>query len=71
MLVTAANMFADGPGSISPDLYWLPPDDGDDDEERDLLVRLPCERTDDALRFMPPPAFVELLSSLDPPPESD
>ena len=72
MLVTAANMFADGPGSISPDLYWLPPADADDDDdEGDLLVRLPCERTDDALRFMPPPAFVELLSSLDPPPESD
>ncbi len=66
MLVTAANMFAEGPGSISPDLYWLPPDDHDTE---DLLVRLPCERTDDALRFMPPPAFVALLASLGPAPE--
>jgi hypothetical protein len=63
MLVTAANMFAEGPGSISSDLYWLPPDDH---EGEDLLVRLPCERVDDALRFMPPPEFVELLSSLSP-----
>lgn len=61
MLVTAADMFADGPGSISPDLYWLPPDEHEADA---LLVRLPCERTDDALRFMPPPEFVELLNSL-------
>ena len=68
MLVTAANMFADGPGSISADLYWLPPDDH---EGEDLLVRLPCERVDDALRFMPPPEFVAVLSSLSPPPQKD
>ena len=68
MLVTAANMFADGPGSISADLYWLPPDDH---EGEDLLVRLPCERVDDALRFMPPPEFVKVLNSLDPPPQRD
>lgn len=66
MLVTAANMFAEGPGSISADLYWLPPDE--DDDRTDLLVRLPCERTDDALRFMPPPEFVALLESLGPAP---
>ena len=66
MLVTAANMFAEGPGSISPDLYWLPPDDHDTE---DLLVRLPCERDKDALRFMPPPEFVALLESLGPAPE--
>ncbi len=66
MLVTAANMFADGPGSISADLYWLPPEEHETD---DLLVRLPCERTDDALRFMPPPEFVEVLNSLSPAPE--
>jgi hypothetical protein len=68
MLVTAANMFADGPGSISADLYWLPPDDH---EGEDLLVRLPCERVDDALRFMPPPEFVKVLSSLSPAPVKD
>jgi len=66
MLVTAANMYAEGPGSISPDLYWLPPDDHDTE---DLLVRLPCERVDDALRFMPPPEFLALLESLGPAPE--
>ncbi len=63
MLVTAANMFAEGPGSISSDLYWLPPDDH---EGEDLLVRLPCERVDDALRFTPPPEFARVLSSLSP-----
>lgn len=66
MLVTAANMFAEGPGSISPDLYWLPP--GDHDTE-DVLVHLPCERIDDSLRFMPPPEFVAILESLSPAPE--
>jgi hypothetical protein len=66
MLVTAANMFAEGPGSISPDLYWLPPDDHDTE---DLLVRLPCERDKDSLRFMPPPEFVAILESLGPAPE--
>jgi hypothetical protein len=68
MLVTAANMFADGPGSISADLYWLPPDDH---EGEDLLVRLPCERVDNALRFLPPPEFVEVLNLLAPPPQRD
>jgi hypothetical protein len=66
MLVSAANMYAEGPGSISPELYWLPPDDH---ETEDLLVRLPCERGEDALRFMPPPEFVALLESLGPAPE--
>lgn len=66
MLVTAANMFAEGPGSISSDLYWLPPDDHEQNERDDLLVRLPCERVDDGLRFMPPPEFVEVLNSLSP-----
>ncbi len=65
MLVTAANMFVEGPGSISPDLYWLPPDDH---EGEDLLVRLPCERTDDSLRFMPPPEFIAVLEALGPAP---
>ena len=50
------------------DAQAIPPEDHD---ASDVLVRLPCERTDDALRFMPPPEFVELLNSLDPPPESD
>jgi hypothetical protein len=66
MLVTAANMYAEGPGSISPDLYWLPPDDHDTE---DLLVRLPCERDDDSLRFNPPPEFVAILASLGAAPE--
>ena len=66
MLVTAANMFAEGPGSISPELYWLPPDDHDTE---DLLVRLPCERVDDALRFTPPPEFLAMLEALGPAPQ--
>jgi hypothetical protein len=66
MLVSAANMYAEGPGSISPELYWLPPDDHDTE---DLLVRLPCVRTDEALQFMPPPEFVAVLESLGPAPE--
>ena len=72
MIVTATNMYVDGPGSISSDLYWLPPR-GEDSSLADLehcLVRLPCTITDETLRFMPPESFTRMLSSLQPPAES-
>jgi hypothetical protein len=68
MIVTATNMYVDGPGSISSDLYWLPPrgEDSSLDDLEHCLVRLPCEITDDTLRFMPPAQFARMLSSLEP-----
>jgi hypothetical protein len=68
MIVTATNMYVDGPGSISSDLYWLPPR-GEDSSLADLshrLVRLPCTMQDDTLRFTPPPSFTRLLQALRP-----
>ena len=72
MIVTATNMYVDGPGSISSDLYWLPPrgEDSSLDDLEHCLVRLPCEITDDTLRFMPPPQFARMLSALQPPRQS-
>ena len=72
MIVTATNMYVDGPGSISSDLYWLPPR-GEDSSLEDLehcLVRLPCTITDETLRFMPPASFSRMLSALLPQAES-
>ena len=68
MIVTATNMYVDGPGSISSDLYWLPPrgEDSSLDDLEHCLVRLPCEITDDTLRFVPPPQFARMLASLEP-----
>ncbi|HSO36168.1 MAG TPA: hypothetical protein VLT33_26755 [Labilithrix sp.] len=72
MIVTATNMYVDGPGSISSDLYWLPPrgEDSSLDDLEHSLVRLPCTITDQTLRFLPPPQFTRMLSSLQPPAES-
>ncbi|MBX3191236.1 MAG: hypothetical protein KF819_29835 [Labilithrix sp.] len=65
MIQTTARMHADGPGSISADLYWLRPDTGDEDDVL-TFVRLPCEIEADTLRFRPPAEFVALLDALDP-----
>lgn len=72
IIVTATNMYVDGPGSISSDLYWLPPrgEDSSLDDLEHCLVRLSCEITDDTLCFKPPPQFARMLSSLAPPKES-
>ncbi|MDB4944411.1 MAG: hypothetical protein JWP97_3945 [Labilithrix sp.] len=70
MIVTATNMYVDGPGSISSDLYWLPPR-ADDSSLEDLshsLVRLPCEIHGGTLRFLPPVSFARMLGKLPPGP---
>lgn len=45
-------MFRDGPGSISPNVYWYR--DGE-------MTNLPYETGDNEVRFMPPPEFVTML----------
>jgi hypothetical protein len=52
-------MFRDGPGSISNQLYWW-----QDDE----LTHLPIKPNRKGFDFAPPDAFVELLNGLEPPP---
>jgi hypothetical protein len=47
-------LYRDGPGSISPNLYWY--HDG-------RYTNLPFEMTDDEFTIKPPEAFVELLKS--------
>ena len=56
MLLLAQKMFVDGPGSITPELYWW---------RAGKLERLPARVVDDnALQFMPPDAFVKMLDQL-------
>jgi hypothetical protein len=60
MIVSTAKMYAEGPGSISMDLYWW---------RRDrALLRLACELEGDTIRFVPHADFVALMESLPPPP---
>ncbi|CAA9531329.1 MAG: hypothetical protein AVDCRST_MAG85-3703 [uncultured Solirubrobacteraceae bacterium] len=47
--------FVDGPGSISPHLYWWRPGE---------VRRIQTEVTDDAVQITPPDEFVELLNQL-------
>ncbi|HVK77655.1 MAG TPA: hypothetical protein VM734_30330 [Kofleriaceae bacterium] len=56
MVVMAANLCAEGPGSISPNLYWW----------RDGQIRtLPTRETDEHYEFVPPDEFVdEVLEKL-------
>lgn len=61
MIVSTNRMFAEGPGSISSDLYWW--------RHERPLVRLPCRRDEDGIRFTPPAEFVELLNNLSPAPD--
>lgn len=49
----AHNMFQDGPGSISPELYWWR--DGE-------LTLLPAELTETSMTFRPPADFVRVLN---------
>ena len=53
----ASGLFAEGPGSISPQLYWRRPTDGS-------FIDLPYTIEADRLTFTPPPAFVEALEGL-------
>ncbi len=55
MLQVIVGMHRDGPGSISPNLYWY--------HEGEYTV-LPYELEDQSLRFLPPDEFAELLDEL-------
>jgi hypothetical protein len=61
MIASTNRMYAEGPGSISADLYWW--------RKGEPLVRLPCEHDAEGVRFAPPPEFVDLLDSLSPAPD--
>lgn len=56
MLLLAHRMFVDGPGSITPELYWW---------RQGRLERLPARvDKDQALHFAPPEEFVQMLNQL-------
>jgi uncharacterized protein YtpQ (UPF0354 family) len=55
MLQVIVGMHHDGPGSISPNLYWY--HDGE-------YIALPYELEDQSLRFLPPDDFADLLDEL-------
>lgn len=60
MIVSTSRMYAEGPGSITSELYWW--------RRGWPLVRLPARRERDGVRFTPPAEFVELLDALPSPP---
>jgi len=53
----ARRLYLEGPGSISPHLYWWTPE---------RLVQLPAEMGDDGIEFFPPDEFVQVLDRLPP-----
>ena len=55
MLMLAQKMFVDGPGSITPELYWW---------RSGKLERLPSKIDDKALHFMPSDEFLKMLNQL-------
>jgi hypothetical protein len=55
MIPTGLNAFQEGPGSLSPDLYWW---------HRGALTLLPSSADRKGVQFFPPDPFVELLNSL-------
>ncbi|MFN4293491.1 MAG: hypothetical protein ACK4JD_05095 [Thermoflexales bacterium] len=55
MLQAIVGMYADGPGSLSPHLYWF---------QQGKFITLPYELDGDALDFSPPMDFVDLLERL-------
>ncbi len=55
MLQSIVGMYAEGPGSLSPHLYWF---------WQGVFITLPYELDGDALDFSPPLDFVELLERL-------
>jgi hypothetical protein len=55
MLQVGMNAYQEGPGSLSPDLYWW---------HRGALTLLPSSIDRKGVQFFPPDAFVELLNSL-------
>jgi hypothetical protein len=55
MLQVGMNAYQEGPGSLSPDLYWW---------HRGALTLLPSSIDSKGVQFFPPDAFMELLNSL-------
>ena len=55
MLQVGLNAYEEGPGSLTPDLYWW---------HRGALTLLPASVDKKGVQFFPPDAFVELLNSL-------
>lgn len=55
MLQAIISMYAEGPGSLSPNLYWY---------RHGEFVVLPYELVDNVLNFMPPADFAALLHKL-------
>ncbi len=55
MLQAIVGMYSDGPGSLSPNLYWF---------RHGEFVTLQYEVEDSVLNFSPPPDFAELLQHL-------
>ena len=55
MIPIARGMFEEGPGSLSPNLYWW---------QGGKITYLPAVVTDDKLNFYPPDEFVDMMNSL-------
>jgi len=55
LIPTAVSLFQEGPGSISPSLYWW--------REGDVVL-LPAQLDEQNLHFMPPDEFVQALNAL-------
>ena len=56
MLNVVPQMCFEGPGSITPSLYWWRPGQA--------LMQLPTHVSGDTVEFHPPPAFTEMLNRL-------
>lgn len=55
LVIATYNMHNEGPGSISPYLYWYTGDE---------YVQLPYALDDNQMTFLPPPEFVDLLDKI-------
>jgi hypothetical protein len=59
-LMALPKLFEEGPGSITPNLYWY---------HQGKFLQLPYAYHEDEIRFSPPQAFLELIEILNPPTE--
>ncbi|MGB1249136.1 MAG: hypothetical protein ACPG8W_00775 [Candidatus Promineifilaceae bacterium] len=55
LVIAVHNMHGEGPGSISPFLYWYTGGE---------YIQLPHEIDDNQLTFLPPPEFIDLLDKI-------
>jgi hypothetical protein len=60
-LMALPRLFEEGPGSITPNLYWF---------HQGQFLRLPYAPMGDEIRFSPPQPFLDLIENLTPPEES-